>query len=622
MPAMQRILARNKRLFKKYNAFRKQMFAELAPKESETILYLLPWLLSVNDPKCPGYVADIKAVFRVFGVDADREIRRREAEFKRSFDLRRSGSLLRYAARYYFIEGLYTIGSVGTVSQTASSDCDIWICIDRQRFDRRGWEHLNRKVNLIKDWLDTQLKMPVYFFVSDVASIREGRFGRLDSESSGSTQKNVLKEEFYRSFILICGKIPLWWVCFDPGRTLDYDAARAILDSDEDVGCDLVDFGNLERIARGEYFGAALWQFHKSLTHPLKSIIKMILLKMLLEASEERLLCHELRQAVLSASPEAPAPDHSLFVMERVLEHMGGGDAETLQFLKECFYLRCEIDPYSRRQPLKNRLAAEFFKTNPLAKAVRDRLRRYANWDIADQIELGNRLFKFLVQRYREMAEIHSDAISDSDQRDLTILGRKISASYLPRENKVPVLHRPTAALNLSHLTLCLEKNRWQLYPGNNFKQSLAGACRRAGRDRLHGVERALCGKPGAHAAQRIEHHPAGGAQPRFAHPADLRYLRQPGRSLRRLPAARIDRPPVDRRGLRALALGEGGGHRFQGGLPERLGGDVRGALFRLSAFRPHSSSAPTGPRTPCRFISTCVATIPPTRRSSSRPSR
>ena len=72
------------------------------------------------------------------------------------------------------------------------------------------------------------------------------------------------------------------------------------------------------------------------------------------------------------------------------------------------------------------------------------------------------------------MGAAHSGATSESNQRDLTILGRRIAVSYLPKEFKVPVLHKPTAGLNLSHLTLSLEQNIWQLYPGNNFKQPLA----------------------------------------------------------------------------------------------------------------------------------------------------
>ena len=50
----------NKKTYLAYNDFRKGIFSELTPKDSETILYLLPWMLSVNDPAVAGYVPDLK----------------------------------------------------------------------------------------------------------------------------------------------------------------------------------------------------------------------------------------------------------------------------------------------------------------------------------------------------------------------------------------------------------------------------------------------------------------------------------------------------------------------------------------------------------------------------------
>ncbi len=67
MEKIQKILERNKKIYLEYNNFRKRFFIELAPKDSEKILYLLPWLLSVNHSSCPGYVADLKQPFKVLG---------------------------------------------------------------------------------------------------------------------------------------------------------------------------------------------------------------------------------------------------------------------------------------------------------------------------------------------------------------------------------------------------------------------------------------------------------------------------------------------------------------------------------------------------------------------------
>jgi len=340
---IQKTLSRNKRIFLEYNEFRKRIFSELTPKDSEIILYLLPWLFSINEPACPGYSRYLNGPFRVYNVEFNKGIRNREESFKKMFGVKKRGTLLKPTQKAYVIQGVYTIGSVGSVSQNSLSDCDIWVCFDKKEFDKAAWDKLNRKVNLIKGWMDNNLRLPVYFFISDVKSVKEGRFGSVDAESSGSTQQLVLKEEFYRTFILISGKVPIWWLIYDKTLKIEYNDALSAINSDTFWEYDLIDFGNIEKIKKSEYFGASLWQFHKFLTSPLKTIIKMVLLKMLLESPQERLLCHQLREAVLSSADRNLFPDHSLFTMSKILAHYKGRKKELIKFLNMCFYIRCEI---------------------------------------------------------------------------------------------------------------------------------------------------------------------------------------------------------------------------------------------------------------------------------------
>jgi adenylate cyclase class 1 len=295
---LQKTFIHNKKVYLNYNHFRKNIFLELTPKDAGSILYLLPWMLSVNDPAVPGYVPTLKRAIAVFGATTDQTLIRREPSFKTLFNIRKSGSLLKPSTQVSFIQGLYTIGSVGTISQTAHSDCDIWICIDKADFDESAKAHLLQKINLIKDWMDANLRIPVYFFICDLEDIQNSNFGVTDEESSGSAQRNVLKEEFYRTCILISGKIPLWWVCFDPDETVDYHAFSNQYANDAFADYDCIDMGSPASVDHDEYFGAALWQFNKALTHPLKSVMKMLLLKMLLVSPEEDLLCHRFRNLI------------------------------------------------------------------------------------------------------------------------------------------------------------------------------------------------------------------------------------------------------------------------------------------------------------------------------------
>ena len=465
---IQKTLSRNKHIFLEYNEFRKRLFSEITPKDSEIILYLLPWLFSINEPVCPGYIQNINQPFRVYNVEYNKGIRNREESFKKMFGVTKRGTLLKPIQKTYTIHGIYTIGSVGTVSQNSLSDCDIWVCFYKKEFNQSAWNQLNQKVNLIKGWMDNNINLPIYFFISDVKSVKEGRFGSVDAESSGSTQQNVLKEEFYRTFILICGKVPIWWLLYDKTLKIEYDDALSAINSDTFWEYDLIDLGNIEKINKSEYFGASLWQFHKFLTCPLKAIVKMVLLKMLLEAPQERLLCHQLREEVFTSVNHNFFPDHSLFTLSRILVNYKYRKKDMMEFLKMCFYLRCEIKPYDRKQLLKSKLTENFFKHHPLKQGAWSMLQKFDSWKYDAQIEFGQRLFKFMLQLYREISADNIAVSSESDKRDLTIFGRKISACYSKKKYKIPILQKPTRKLNLSVLTLKLNGDEWQTFSSDN----------------------------------------------------------------------------------------------------------------------------------------------------------
>jgi adenylate cyclase class 1 len=470
------ILNRNKKKFIAYNEFRKKIFYELTPKEAETILCLLPWLFSVNHPKCPGYISELTQSFRVYNIDYDHKIRRLEPEFKRNFGVEKRGTLLKSTPSQYLIQGLYTIGSIGSIAQTSTSDCDIWICIDKKNFDPTGWKLINHKTNLIKDWLDSILKMPVYFFISDVTALKECQFGCVDSESCGSTQQQVLKEEFYRTCIVICGKTPLWWLCYNSPTPLNYHKILTDIQGDGFWEYDVVDFGDIDRIDPKEYFGATLWQFHKSLSSPLKSLIKILLLKSLLEAPQKRLLCHRLRKQVMTNENENYFPDFNVFTIESILSSLKNDSPEITQFIMECFYIRCEINPYDKSQFIKNKLISNLLVNYPIDKRRQTDLRKVKDWNFTDQVNFGNQIFMLLLKSYKEISKATPNAVSESDKKDLTILGRRISAHYVKKKYKISVIQKPAHDLNISNLTLILKNNAWQVYNGNDLSAAIITA--------------------------------------------------------------------------------------------------------------------------------------------------
>jgi adenylate cyclase, class 1 len=459
-----RTLQNNKKRYLDYNNFRQKIFLTNSPKDGPVILYMLPWLLSVNRPTVPGYIKELREPFRVFNIEDNREILKHEVSFKKNFDIKEEKSLIRHSSQSPQIQGVYTIGSAGTVSQTSHSDCDIWICIDKSDYSGKALQLLNEKINLIKDWLDSRLKIPIYFFLSDVDDIRQCNFGSLDFESSGSAQKNVLKEEFYRTTILIEGKIPFWWVCFEANEAVDYDQAW-----DQNAGSDFgeryfIDMGDLKEVKQNEYFGASLWQFNKSLTHPLKSIIKMLQLKMLLEAPKENLLCHKLRQAVLEEKDKTAFPDPSIFAMNAVLDYYSqNAKEEYFEFIKKCFYLRFDVKLLSKTHGLKEEMAGVIFKKFKIDRKDIYRLNEFESWLLQEKIGFGELMFEFLIDIYKDIVHLQKVKSGEIAPQDLTIIGRKLSSSLEVKEHKVPLLHTPTENIKLPVLTFSPSGKVWQV---------------------------------------------------------------------------------------------------------------------------------------------------------------
>jgi len=462
-------LQNNKKNYLRYNEWRKRQFIDQSPKDAHVILQLLPWLLNTNHPRVPGFIKERKEPFRVFNIANSQDILAKEAQFKKMFQVTDEKLSVRRHTQESDIQGIFTIGSVGTISQTSHSDCDIWICIDRGQFDDRSFHDLTRKLNLIKGWLDQQLKIPVYFFLTDVEDIRKCNFGNIDFESSGSTQKNVLKEEFYRTSILICGKIPFWWVACDTEGPVDYAEALA-QNQRSDLGqTDLIDLGDLQQVEQSEYYGAALWQLNKSLNHPLKSIIKMLTLKMFLESPRDELLCNKFRRAVLYPEDKKTMPDPGLFTMEKVLDYYAvHARPDHFEFIKKCFYLRYELKLMSTRQSRKEEIAGPIFSRYKIDRREIYLLNDFDAWDLDRQTDFGGLMFEYVTDIYRDILRVQKGMRGSVAQNDMTIIGRKLASSMSVKNHKIPILHLSSGNINLTVLNFVYTGDLWQVHASQN----------------------------------------------------------------------------------------------------------------------------------------------------------
>lgn len=460
-------------VFTSYNRHRRRRLDTQIGDKAREALQLLPMLLHGNQAGLPGFVDNPLCPLGI----ADYSPTHGELCLARKLfpavEPRRSGVLRPV------VELVAVMGSVGTIGFSGESDLDVWVCYAPRHVRGHAVRLYEAKVRAIEQWMTEHSGAEVHLFLQDAERVRENDFGEADLEGCGSALGALLKEEFYRTGILLAGKLPTW--CLVPSVGEPANEADSPVD-DGGLGAALassrfLDLGPVARVPLGELFGAAIWQIVKSWKSPFKSALKMGLLEKAVRAgSQGQPLCDVLKERVLRG--ETPDPYRVLF--DEVLAHYRDqGDAEIEDLLARCFYLKTGIrlDPdlvMGRETPPGD--------DGVLTAYVRDwgwgsrRLRHlnsFASWKFEWVQGLTKEIDRFFLRTYQRIRTTldESGETQRITPRDLTILGRKLQAAYRRVPHKVETLHLVTAGVKEASLTLYQEvlptgEVPWALYRG------------------------------------------------------------------------------------------------------------------------------------------------------------
>lgn len=344
------------------------------------------------------------------------------------------------------IEALYTIGSVGTIAQTAKSDLDYWVCYDPEDMPEILVDGLTYKLEQIEKWADERFGLEVHFFTMDKTRIQENNFGVSDQESSGTAQAMLLKEEFYRTAVAVAGMSPAWWLTkMDTGpeeyaSTLDF--VRRTRDRDR-----IINLGNMVQIPAAEFFGASLWQIVKALKSPFKSIMKFGLLEKYISGEsqgESNLLCDHLKQNLSRGRDSLLYADPYIVLFREVSDYYRlAKNKESLQLVRLSFVLKSKIN----QQFLSGRFATrreerevdDLFTPRDNAPPLCSRSSMVGDdWPFDKLVSVGGLVNKFIVRTYMRVrdSQAGNKDVAIAPQ-DLTKLGRKISTSFTRRKHKI-----------------------------------------------------------------------------------------------------------------------------------------------------------------------------------------
>jgi adenylate cyclase class 1 len=345
------------------------------------------------------------------------------------------------------VEAVYTIGSVGTVAQTSDSDLDIWVCLDAAAADRPDMASFQEKLETISRQADRESGLEIHFFCMSVQDVRDNVFGYSEDEGYGSAQGCLLKEEFYRTALVVAGKKPAWW-CVAPGAGQEAYAKilAGLARAEPETAADSLDFGCVRAIAGDEYFGASLWMIVKSLTSPFKSIIKFGLLEKYAEhPGEPALLCETLKAFLYANQGGLWRCDPYALLFREVSRHyQERGQTGALELLRQAFLQKTGFDPCEEYVSRTGEAILDHFfpYAPPAAGTCPPPPRKPVAGDEEDfdqVVALGDAITSYFLRAFERLRQRSLERANQGGltERDQTMLSRRIAASFSRRVGKI-----------------------------------------------------------------------------------------------------------------------------------------------------------------------------------------
>nr|WP_319527137.1 class I adenylate cyclase [Pseudomonas laurentiana] len=471
-----KVLSQLRARFLRLNEGRLARAVDGLSSRQQRVLNLLPLLFHVNHPLFPGYVSGTTPA-GVSCYEPDAQLLAEAQRLTRSFAYRP-----RHGNPPSPIHGLFLMGSLGTLAQAEQSDMDVWVCHASDLSDTALAE-LRKKCTLLEIWAASQGTEAHMFLIDPQRFVQGERNTRLSSEDCGTTQHYLLLDEFYRTAIWLAGRTPLWWLVPVHEEARYAEFTSTLLSKRFVRAEDVLDLGHLAHIPSGEFIGAGLWQLYKGIESPYKSVLKLLLTEVY--ASEHphvRCLSLQLKQAVFANRLDLDELDPYVMVYRRIERYLkASGDSQRLELVRRSLYLkvnkklsnlaRQRIGGWQREQLA--RLCDEWGWDERQLALLDSR----SQWKVR-QVEAERRVlvdelnygYRFLNQFARTQ-----QASSRIDQRDLSVLGRRLHAAFGLRAGKVDFIN-PGVAPDLAEDTLTLvqsstgnapEHVQWALYSGN-----------------------------------------------------------------------------------------------------------------------------------------------------------
>ncbi|GLQ33058.1 class I adenylate cyclase [Litoribrevibacter albus] len=458
--------------FLQVNELRLQRTRDSLTIRQQGFIDLLPLLFHFNNPSLPGYCHKDTPC----GIS-----RYRPGRESLSLPRNVTASLKRQHQNrgHRAIQGIYLMGSTGSIAHSRRSDFDVWICTHPEMTLEES-ELLSRKCEKITEWAQ-KLGVEAYFFLMDPDKFRSGMQGELTEESCGSTQHYLLLDEFYRTAILVAGRKPAWWLVpltqhhiYDSYVDDIFD--RRLVEPDE-----YLDFGPVNEFPISEFLGAGMWQLYKAIDSPHKSAIKLMIADVYASEYPNTIpLSQRFKEALHSNKFDLNDFDPYILAY-RTIEHFlkRKPDLPRLEIVRRCFYFKVGIKASKfEEQPhltWRENLLVQLLDEWGWSQEKLEQLDNVDHWDVAQVAAERKAIVAELIKSYSSLTNFarHYGTASTMSARDISILGRKLYAAFERKPGKIEFIN-PGITKSLEHqdLTFSYQKHKdslqhvWEVHSG------------------------------------------------------------------------------------------------------------------------------------------------------------
>ncbi len=331
----------------------------------------------------------------------------------------------------YVFEGLYAMGSLGSFGHSIYSDVDIWV-VHKPTLTVTQLSHLKDKLDKLSAWfLHYELEVNFYLVhphqFRSASELNESTNQKLGREHSGSAQRWLLLEEFYRSQVKLAGRIVAWWPHIKEHP-------------------DLLHLGDVRELSPSEYFGASLWHLYKGIEKPHKAFLKVLLLEAYANNYPTPIMLTD-KIWQLTYEGNFSVENDAYFVLYDYLETYLTSllDHRRLDVLRRCFYLKCgfklsvETEYPDWRIEKMRQLVLAWNWSDSLIETL-DNCR---NWHCGQLQWFNAQLSNFMLASYQTLLSFASKHQLDDSLKvgELNVLSRKLHTFFHSDNHQISKLN-------------------------------------------------------------------------------------------------------------------------------------------------------------------------------------